>query len=150
MKKTPIIHFFALVTTCSACVISKKTTDNSVIRYVSRHTQQVKEAAAFSILMTVNKTKNDFSANDIEDKKMRKEIMALGSSVEVSYNGSIHEIADSNVTFKSLTLFGVTEVIYDFAATPRHFSDNTKNRRYYYFVKVADRIYYRRRQIPMM
>ena len=121
------------------------------MKYVSNNIELVKEAAEFSVLTTYNQSKKDFLAKDIPDKKMRDKITSLGASVNVAYKeGDYSEITDSSVTFKTMTLFGVTEIIYDFAAAERTFADNTKNRQSYYFVKLADRIYYRRRQIPMM
>ncbi len=151
LTKIRSIHFLIVVTTLSSCVISKKSTDNSVIKTVSNDTGVVKEAAEFAVAVTFDKVKKDFNANDVEDAVMRKKIITLGSSVYVTYkSGSDFEIPDSNVTFKTITLFGVTEVIYDFATIPRQITNNTKNRRDYYFVRLSDRIYYRRRQVPMM
>ena len=151
MIMTLFTYFLLVVTVLSSCIVSKKSTDNSVIKSVNKDTGLVKEAAEFAVTVTFDKVKKDFNADDIEDDVMRKKIISLGSSVYVTYkNGSYYEIPDSNVTFKTITLFGVTEIIYDFATMPRQFNDNTKNRRDYYFVKLADRIYYRRRQVPMM
>ncbi len=121
------------------------------MKYVSNNIELVKEAAEFSVSTTYNQSKNDFLAKDILDKKMRDKITSLGVSVNVAYKeGDYSEVPDSSVTFKTMTRFGVTEIIYDFATAQRTFADNTKNRQNYYFVKLADRIYYRRRQIPMM
>jgi hypothetical protein len=118
---------------------------------VAKDTGLIKDASEFAVSLTFGQIKKDFNAKDVQDDVMRKKIISLGSSVYVTYkNGSGYEILDSNVTFKTFTLFGVTEIIYDFATIPRHFNDDTKNRREYYFVKLADRIYYRRRPIPMM
>jgi hypothetical protein len=135
----------------TSCIISKKGTDKSVIKYVRKNIDVVKEAAEFSVKVTYDQTKNDFNAQDVHDEAMRKKIISLGSSVYVTYAGkSYYEIPDSNVAFKTITLFGVTEVIYDFATIPRIVYDNTNNRQQYYFIKLADRIYYRRRPIPIM
>ena len=139
-----------LTTALSSCIISKKTTDNSITSYVTKNVTSVKEAAVFAVSVTYDKSTKNFWAKDVVNKSMQKKIASLGNEVIVTYSGSYYEIPDSNVTFKSMTLFGVTEIIYDFAATPRHFNNNTENRKQYYFVKLADRIYYRRRQIPMM
>jgi hypothetical protein len=151
MTRSIITYCVIAVTILPACTISKNSTDNSAIKHVTKNIQKVKEAAEFAVSVTLKESKKEFDATDVQDENMRKKILSLGSIVEVSYNnGSSYEIPDSNVTFKTITLFGVTEVIYDFAAAPRHFNDNTSNRKGYYFVKVAERIYYRRRQIPMM
>jgi hypothetical protein len=151
MKNCLLLFTILFVTVSSGCVISKKSTDKSVIKYVSKNTELVKAAAEFAVSVTYDQVKKDFLAKDVHDKDMRNKIVSLGSSVYVAYKSdSPYEILDSNVTFKTITLFGVTEVIYDFAATQRKFTENTKNRQEYYFVKLADRIYYRRRPIPMM
>ena len=83
---------------------------------------------------------------------MRGKIASLGTEVSVVYkNGGYYEIPDSTVTFESITLLmGVTEIVYDFAYNPRSFSNNGSRNGEYYFVKVADRIYYRKRPFPMM
>ncbi len=73
-------------------------------------------------------------------------------SVNVTYNnGGEREIRDSIVTFRNSGLFyGESEIIYDFAINKRHFTKNGNPKSEYYFVKVTDRIYYRRRPISMM
>lgn len=151
MKITVYLFLLLFCTGLTSCILSKKATDKSVMKYVSNNIELVKEAAEFSVSTTYNQGKNDFLAKDIPDKKMRDKITSLGALVNVAYKGGDYsEIPDSTVTFKTMTLFGVTEIVYDFAAAQRTFADNTKNRQNYYFVKLADRIYYRRRQIPMM
>jgi hypothetical protein len=148
-----LFYIFSILfsTGLTSCILSKKATDKSVVKYVSNNIELVKEAAEFFVSTTYNQSRKDFLAKDILDKQMREKVISLGVLVNVAYeNRDYSEIPDSSVTFKTTTLFGVTEIIYDFAATQRTFADNTKNRKDYYFVKVADRIYYRRRQIPMM
>ena len=150
MKFLLLIETFLIAFTFPGCIISKKSTDKSVTKYVTKNLSVVREAAEFSVSVTYNNSKKEFLAKDVQDKTMRDKIASLGTNVSVTYAGSYYEIPDSNVTFKSITLFGVTAVIYDFAATQRDFANNTENKKQYYFVKLADRIYYRRRQIPMM
>lgn len=151
MKITSYIFLIVLSACLTSCILSKKATDKSVTKYVGNNIDLVKEAAEFSVSITHGQNKRDFLAKDIPDKIMRDKIMSLGVSVYVAYTDKTYsEIPDSSVTFKTMTLFGVTEIVYDFAATQRSFADNIQNRKEYYFVKLADRIYYRRRQIPMM
>lgn len=151
MKKASYIFFILFITGLTSCILSKKATDKSVTKYVSNNNELVKEAAEYSVSVTYNQSKKEFLAKDVLDKEMRDKITSLGVSVYVAYkDGPYSEIPDSSVTFKTMTLFGVTEIVYDFAETERTFADNTKNRQEYYFVKLADRIYYRRRPIPMM
>ena len=149
MSKATFIYFLFILTLFQSCVHSKKSTDRVITKNVTKNPEKVKEAAEFAVSITLDQTKKEFTANDIQDAEMRSKINSLGSYVYVNYKDA-NEIPDSNVTFKTITLFGVTEIIYDFAANTRDFSNNTKNKRFYYFVKLADRVYYRRRQIPMM
>lgn len=135
----------------AGCIGSKKTLDSTTISYASKHQELVKEAATYAISRTFNNSSHGFQAKDVEDKEMRKKIISLCNSVFVSYkDGPYSEITDSCVSFESITLFGKTQIIYDFAARERSFPDNTINRSQHYFVKVADRIYYKREPIPMM
>ena len=120
-----------------------------MIKKVSKNIDLVKEAAEFAVSVTYSQTPKEFSAIDVQDPVMRKKIASLGTSVQVVYESG-SEIPDSNVTFKTLTLFGVTEIIYDFAARDRDFEYKNKSGRDYHFSKLGDRIYYRRRPVPMM
>lgn len=151
MAKSILKYFFLFLPLFQGCILSKKSTDRAITRNIIKNPEKVKEAAEYAVSVTLDQAKKEFSANDIQDAEMRSKINSLGSTVNVNYKDVyVHEIPHSNVTFKTITLFGVTEIIYDFAANPREFSNDTKNKRYYYFVKLADRVYYRRRQIPMM
>lgn len=121
-----------------------------MIKYITKNTGLVREAAMFFIDVDNNKIKSTPGSKKEFDKWMKK-VRCLGSSVEVAYgtNGN-REIYPFTVIFKETTLFGITEVIYDFASDTRHFPEVTDNPQAYYFIKVSDRIYYKRRQIPMM
>jgi hypothetical protein len=134
----------------AGCVMSKKTTDDIHTSFVRNNTALVQEAVQFAITATYNNNDKTFLAEDIHNKAMRRKISSLGRRVDVNYRNDYYDIPDSNVTFSSMTIFGVTEIIYDFAARERHFEEKTGNRKEYYFIKLADRIYYRRRPIPMM
>ena len=121
----------------TGCAVFKKSTDRAAIKYVSENTQSVIEAAEFAVSVTYDQPNKDFLAKDVRNPEMRKKIMALGISVYVTFSGAAgYEIPDSNVTFKTITLFGVTEVIYDFAARHRTFADVTINIKDYYFIKL--------------
>jgi hypothetical protein len=141
--------FISLV---SGCIMSKKATDRSTIKSLQKKPEVVKELAAYAISSSINEKRNEFYAKDIEDEAIRKKILSLGGHVRVTYNqpGYSRELTDSNVTFSSVTFFGKTEIIYDFAATERNFSNDTTDKKQYYFIKVADRIYYRRSPMPLM
>ena len=106
----------------------------------------VKAGVGFDIGTTCERTEHNFLAPEVSSETIRNQIASLGSLVYVTYdaNGEC-EIPDSNVTFKTITPFGVTEIIYDFALTKREFETNREHRDEYYFVKVAYRIYCRRR-----
>jgi hypothetical protein len=137
----------------SSCFISlsKKSTDKITITFIKQNPELIKQAVEYSILATLGEKPNDFKADDIVDPEMRKKIKSLCNTVNVSYKITGYgEIPDSNVVFKTITLFGVTEVVYDFSATEREFRDNTSNPKDYYFIKVSDRTYYRRKPVPIM
>jgi hypothetical protein len=144
--------YFLILTLLGGCVLSKRLTDHLIEKHVLANPGQVKSAAEFAVAVTLDSSWNEFQAEDIVDPEMRKQVLSLGRSVYVTYQAkdSPYEIRDSNVTFITITLAGVTEIIYDFAAAERNFPENKKNRQEYYFIKLADRIYYRRRVIPMM
>jgi hypothetical protein len=145
VKRFLLLNLFIL-TLISGCIVPKRAADKVITNYVSKNTELVKESVEFAIGVTYNQPKHDFLASDVLDEAKRKQIASLGSSVYVTYqHGDEYEIPDSNVTFKTITPFGITEIIYDFALTQREFADDRQQRDEYYFVKVADRIYYRRR-----
>lgn len=142
---------FFLIITSTSCILSKRATDRSIKKSLTKNPARVKEAAEFAVSVTYGKKETSFEAKDVVDKDMREKINRLGSSVRVHYkDGDYSEIPDSNVTFVTITLFGVTEIIYDFASVARNFTDQTNDWKQYYFVKISDRIYYRRRPVPMM
>jgi hypothetical protein len=151
MKLQSIIINITCSFLLSGCVLSKNATDKSAITYIEKNPALIKEAAAFAILATLGDEPNEFKAEDIIDPVMRKKISSLGTVVTVFYKAnSYSEIPDSNVTFKTITIFGVKEVIFDFAAAVRHFKNEESNKKEYYFIRISDRIYYRRRPVPMM
>jgi hypothetical protein len=135
----------------SSCGISKRMTDVDAIRFARKNPELVREAAVFSVSATLNKTETSFSAANISDPGMRKKIKKIGNTVDVFYGQPTYdEIKDSCVVFSIFHLSGISEIIYDFATWPRNVTIVNDNRQSYYFTKVAERIYYRRRPIPMM
>ena len=125
--------------------------DKTVKNFITNHPERVKEAAAYSIAITLELHISSFNSNDIEVKEMRKKVSALGNTVFVVYDkGSSTAISDSCVTFESITPYGTIQIMYDFASRARTLSDDTENKSDYYFVKVTDRIYYRREKVPVM
>jgi len=144
-KRFLLLSLF-VATLISGCMVSKRAADKLTTNYISKNKGLVKESVEFAIGVTYDRAKHDFLASEIVDEAMRKQIASLGSSVYVSHKyGDEYEIPDSNVTFKTVTPFGIIEIIYDFAFIEREFTEDRKHRDEYYFVKVADRIYYRRR-----
>ncbi|CAN5782126.1 hypothetical protein BH10BAC2_BH10BAC2_35520 [soil metagenome] len=132
IKRIPIYLIWTLLAiTINGCIMSKKATDRSSIKSIQKRPEMVSELAAYAISFSVNEKRNEFYAKDVEDEAIRKKIGSLGSYVRVTYNQPAYsrELTDSNVTFRFITLFGVTEVIYDFAATERNFSNDTTNKK---------------------
>jgi hypothetical protein len=147
-----LFALFAFATYCTGCSVIRKSKNRSSINFIKKNESLIKDCVAFSISATLDSKTTSFSLEDIKDKKVRKQIASLGTKVYVIYNGrDNYEIPDSTVTFQNTSLsMGVTEIVYDFANNPRSFSDNGSHKGDYYFVKVADRIYYRKRAFPMM
>ncbi len=87
---------------------------------------------------------------------MRKKFntSGLGNDVTITYHSWYNNLEsgslDSTVTFKQMTLQGVIDTIYDFSYNKRKIEDDRKFPHYFVFLNGAERIYYRRRQIPMM
>jgi len=152
MKIKLLFSLLAIAIFHPNCTILRQTKNKSTINLIRKNTAFIKECAALSIYMTLDKEKKSFSVKDIEDKKIRNKIASLCQDVFVIYNDSSYEeIPDSVVTFSSFSLAaGITEIVYDFAFNPRTFSNTGTRKSEYYFVKVADRIYYRKKPIPMM
>ncbi|MBO9636121.1 MAG: hypothetical protein J7578_23660 [Chitinophagaceae bacterium] len=151
MKCWSILFLLPLSFLHSGCLIlSKNQTDKSKIKFITKNPDLVRDAALFFIDVDNNKVKSSPESKKEFDKWMKK-IKGLGSTVVVAYGADgDREVNPFTVIFKETTLFGVTEVIYDFASDTRRFPDVTGNPQAYYFIKVTDRIYYKRRQIPMM
>ncbi|MEO7044159.1 MAG: hypothetical protein ABI091_02545 [Ferruginibacter sp.] len=147
-----ILYSIFFISIFSGCIISKRAKDKSITRYARNNQEFIKEAATFSIAVTLDKHDKKFYVKDVEDSQMRTKISSLGTSVTVTFQKDLfpQEIPDSNVTFYSVTNQGLLEVIYDFASRDRIFPDNVSSKSNYYFVKVADRIYYKRSYIPQM
>jgi hypothetical protein len=143
---------FTLAVFCTGCTTIRKSKNRSAINFIKKNETLIKDCVAFSISATLDSKTTSFTPDDITDKKVRKQIASLGAKIYVIYNGrDNYEIPDSTVTFHNTSIaMGVTEIVYDFANTPRSFPDNGSNKGDYYFVKVTDRIYYRKRAFPMM
>lgn len=147
---------FCLAVSLSACYTSKKSFDNSVINHLIENQQTIKELAEFSIAFTLHKSKKTFKTDTLADKAIKRKFLSngFGGLVTVVYKNSspnnLFGIIDSTVTFKQTSLRGVTEIIYDFAATERKWADDKTNPDQYLFIAATNRVYYRRRPIPMM
>src|SRR5678815_3158845 len=125
MSKRIFFFKFFLLGVISGCMIPKRAADKLITNYVSKNTECVTEAVRFAIGTTYNRSEHDFLASEVSDEAMRNQIASLGPSVYVTYkDGDEYEIPDSNVTFKTITPFGVTEIIYDFALAQREFADD--------------------------
>lgn len=141
---------------CSSCLTSKEQFDESVVRYSIKKAEGIKELAEFAVAYTVDGHKRTFRTDTLPDKKVRKKFNRNGQGglVTVTYRNDDNNIEsgliDSTVIFKQTSLRGVTEIIFDFATTERTFSNERRNSQQFVFRYVTNRIYYRRRPIPMM
>ena len=140
-----------LLATClCSCIFGRK--DSSVIKYTAKNADHIKSLATFAISYARDKKIDRFRTDTLEDKLMRKEFNHYGQGgfVSVTYNGDNFTnkgLPDSCVIFEQVNFFGgIREIIYDFGVVQAKNPNSPGD----LFVKVADRIYYRRRPIPMM
>jgi hypothetical protein len=142
-----LIGFFMMGLLHNSCSILNRSRIKSKVDFIKANEKFIKECSAFSI----EKSSTKFNISAITDKKVRNKISALGENVYVHYKDDNYEIPDSNVTFESFSLlYGITEIVYDFASNNRKFKTVGSSKSDYYFIQIADRIYFRRRPIPMM
>ena len=136
----------------NSCSVIRKSKNKSAINFARKHTALIRECAVFAVSVSEEQNINRFTVTDIKDRGMRKKMASLGLNISVSYSdGGNYEIHDSIVTFETTSVsMGVTEIIYDFAYHPRDFPGSGTRESDYYFVKVAERVYYRKRPFPMM
>jgi len=142
---------FLVVAVCllESCVIPKKAADSLIIKKIKHDPASIREAAGFAIGQTYATNIKYFEVSEISDENLRNKISQIGNTIRISYDDTIDEvIPDSMVLFSSLTPFGETEIIYDFALRQRTFPNDTEKRNDHYFIKVVDRIYYRRNLLP--
>ncbi len=154
MHNQKYLAFLTLVL-LAGCITSKSSYDKSVIAYSAKKSKLIEELATYSVLHCFENKICEFTTDALEDAKVRKkfEKNGYGGNVYVTmkgYGNNNSSLIDSTVIFKSITLRGVTEIIYDFAFIKKDFPDDTSNPKDYTFQRVTDRIYYRRRQFPMM
>ena len=138
--------------TFSGCIISKRAKDRSVIKYARNNQEYIQKIVAFSLEATLDKKIKGFEVSEIQDSEMRDKTKRLGTFINITYQKSNYpqEVPDSFVTFSSSSLLGLIEVIYDFASQERNFPNDVSSKSNYYFVKVTNRIYYKRSYRPLM
>jgi len=151
-----LLFLFFLTLFSFSCSTSKETFDNSIVNYGIKKQKIIQELAEYAIAYTIDKPQKLFSTDTLSNKDIKKKFNrnGYGGLVTVTYknidNNKIFGLIDSTVIFKQTTLKGVTEIIYDFGAKERQFEDDKTNSDRYVFLTVTNRIYYRRRPIPMM
>ena len=151
-----LTFLFFLTLLVSSCSTSKEALDKSTVEHGIRNANAIKELAEFALAYTIDKKQKMFRTDTLQDKIIKKKFNSngYGEFITVTYkdsdNSVIFGLIDSTVIFKQTTLRGITEIIYDFAAEKKKFRDDKSNLQQFVFLNVADRIYYRRRPIPMM
>jgi hypothetical protein len=148
-----VILLSATLLSMTSCVVLKTTRDRKDIRFVKDNEHLYHEKALAAVTYAYNTGIHNIRTDTLNDKSLRKKLQGLGSITVTFAQGSdrTDEPVDSIVTFLAPTLLlGWREVVYDFSARQRTFPDDRSTRSSYIFVKVADRIYYRRRPFPMM
>jgi hypothetical protein len=130
------------------CSAPKTAVDHRYTSYAKKDSLLIKEMAEYALLFSIENNTRSFEADHIADKKIRRKMSSLGNTVDISYYSSM-DITDSSVVFKSITLGGVKEYIYDFSTRPKMLGSDTAGSRQP-TIQVTQRIYYRRRPFPMM
>ena len=151
MKHKSLYILLLLLTALQGCYLLKKSRDRHITQFALSNREEIKEAAAIAVAIAFEQRKNSFFISQVIDTSVKRKLRSFGNMITVCFNdGPCYEIQDSCVTFTTITLVGATDIIYDFAARDRKFEDKKDNRHDYYFIRVADRLYYRRRTVPMM
>jgi hypothetical protein len=132
-------------------MMSRSGMDRDKTGYLRQNPELVREVVGYVLSVSLQQKENNFTADQFTDREMRKKIESLGWQVNVFYRNTLNSVAsDSIVTFKSITPLGTKEVIYDFAAVERNFPEKKERPKEFYLVKVAERIYYVRREVALM
>jgi hypothetical protein len=146
-----ILSFSILCLLLHGCVMSRSSMDRDRTDHLRRNPELVREAVGHVLSVSLTEKENSFTADQFTDREMRKKIESLGRQVTVYYRNTFNPAgADSIVIFKSITPLGTTEVIYDFASVERNFPEKKEKPKEFYFVKVAERTYYVRREVSLM
>jgi hypothetical protein len=149
----PIVLLSATLLSMNSCMVLKMSRDHKDIGFVKNNEQLYYEKALAAVTYAYNTGILHIRTDSIHDAALRKKLQGLGS-ITVTFQENLNrtdEPVDSIVTFLEPTvLLGWREVVYDFSARQRTFPDDKKDRSNYIFVKVADRLYYRRRPLPLM
>ncbi|HTE12221.1 MAG TPA: hypothetical protein VK645_14660 [Chitinophagaceae bacterium] len=130
--------------------------DKSTIDYNTKKAGIIKELAMFSVAYAIDKKQKTFRTDTLRDRKMRKKFNrnGYGGIVIITFANKDHNkisgLPDSTVIFKQISLRGVEEIIYDFAVGKKRYEDDTTNLKGFVFKNVTERIYYRRRPLPLM
>jgi hypothetical protein len=153
-SKTLTLFFLTLL--LYSCSTSKEALDQSIIKHGIRNADAIRELAEFAVINTFEKKQKSFQTDTLQDKAIRKKFNSngYGGLITVTFKNSDNNIMsgliDSTVIFKQITLQGVTEIIYDFAADKKKFKNDKTNSQQFVFLNITDRIYYRRRPVPLM
>lgn len=146
-----LLSFSILCLFLHGCVLSRSGMDRDRTGYLRQNPELVREVVGYVLSVSLQQKENNFTAEQFTDKAMRKKIESLGRLVTVYYRNSFNSAgSDSIVIFKSITPLGTTEVIYDFAAVERSFPEKKEKPKEFYLIKVAERIYYVRREVALM
>lgn len=147
--------FLLLAMLASACFTSRESIDNSQVKYGIKNEATIKELATLAVTYALETNKHWFHTDTLPDLATRKKFKqsGYGGDVTVTFSNNnyrtLYGDIDSTVIFKNITLRGVLEIIYDFSAVKKNFTDDTSSSDYV-LRRLTDRIYYRRRPFPLM
>lgn len=121
------------------------------VEYARNNTAFIKEMAEYALLFCKKNDTLSFTTGNIADRKSRKKMERLGSTINVTYYYYGNTDRDSTVTFKNITItHGVIEYMYDFSVHPKNLGTDTAGRRQNNTMQASERVYYNRRPFPMM
>lgn len=143
---------FILLTICfnSCKIFNPDASDRKMERYVNRKAAFVQQASNYFISLDTTTLKANTPALKEHNKMLRK-LRRIGNQVKVTYTDhTLDEEPDSTVIFQNWSFWRISEVMYDFSSKERDLINCSWGKGGDRFVKAGNRIYLRRRSVPLM
>lgn len=140
-----------------SCNVEKSWIDKDNVRQKAKNAAGITELANDAVAYATREGSRYFVADTLHDQAMKARFSKYGyryDKVTVTFQGQdtcvFCDNLDSTVIFRTLTLRGIIETVYDFAVNKRTFKDDGPYGATVVFHHVSGRIYYRRQPFPMM